>query len=220
MLTQELFYLEWSNMDKLWASENIPSPSPSFPSLLRHVNFRTGSEALVVLFRSITGEDWNDIMHDCMVCSSLLISFFIQSIQRSPPFCYYVEGSNYWETDCGNYYGSIIYFCSFYLIITYIVRNLLVGSSFSSFLSICFSLPPLSPLLFTLFSHYLPLYSAIIMENFSLFYSSEEDALLSYADIRNFQHVWNKVDREQKKAIPVRRVKFLLRLLKGRLEVR
>lgn len=25
------------------------------------------------------------------------------------------------------------------------------------------------------------------MENFSLFYSSEEDALLSYADIRNFQ---------------------------------
>ncbi|GMR47689.1 hypothetical protein PMAYCL1PPCAC_17884, partial [Pristionchus mayeri] len=137
----------------------------------KHVNFRTGSEALVVLFRSITGEDWNDIMHDCM---------------RSPPFCYYVEGSNYWETDCGNYYGSIIYFCSFYLIITYIVRNLLV---------------------------------AIIMENFSLFYSSEEDALLSYADIRNFQHVWNKVDREQKKSIPVRRVKFLLRLLKGRLEV-
>ncbi|PIO72225.1 hypothetical protein TELCIR_05854 [Teladorsagia circumcincta] len=33
----------------------------------RHVNFRTGSEALVVLFRSITGEDWNDIMHDCMI---------------------------------------------------------------------------------------------------------------------------------------------------------
>ncbi|EPB68907.1 hypothetical protein ANCCEY_12002 [Ancylostoma ceylanicum] len=102
----------------------------------KHVNFRTGSEALVVLFRSITGEDWNDIMHDCM---------------RSPPFCYWQE--------------------------------------------------------------------AIIMENFSLFYSSEEDALLSYADIRNFQVVWNMVDREQKRSIPVGRVKFLLRLLKGRLEV-
>ncbi|KHJ95108.1 hypothetical protein OESDEN_04952 [Oesophagostomum dentatum] len=161
---------------------------------IRHVNFRTGSEALVVLFRSITGEDWNDIMHDCM---------------RSPPFCYWQEGMNYWNTDCGNYYGAIIYFCSFYLIITYIVRNLLV---------------------------------AIIMENFSLFYSSEEDALLSYADIRNFQVsretdivsffrrgllqgkslfqvVWNMVDREQKRSIPVGRVKFLLRLLKGRLEV-
>lgn len=33
----------------------------------RHVNFRSPKEALVVLFRSVTGEDWNDIMHDCMV---------------------------------------------------------------------------------------------------------------------------------------------------------
>ncbi|VDO99098.1 unnamed protein product [Soboliphyme baturini] len=57
------------------------------------------------------------------------------------------------------------------------------------------------------------------MENFSLFYSSEEDALLSYADIRNFQNVWNIVDTEQKGTIRVGRVKFLLRLLKGRLEV-
>ncbi|PAV58369.1 hypothetical protein WR25_23917 isoform A [Diploscapter pachys] len=137
----------------------------------KHVNFRNGREALVVLFRSVTGEDWNDIMHDCM---------------RSPPFCYWSEGVSYYQTDCGNYFGAIIYFCSFYLIITYIVLNLLV---------------------------------AVIMENFSLFYSSEEDALLSYADIRNFQLVWNIVDTEQKRWIPVHRVKFLLRLLKGRLEV-
>ena len=137
----------------------------------KHVNFRSAQEALVVLFRSVTGEDWNDIMH---------------SVGTAPPFCYWHEGINFWETDCGNFYGSLIYFCSFYLIITYIVRNLLV---------------------------------AIIMENFSLFYSSEEDALLSYADIRNFQLVWNMVDIEQKGYVQVRRVKFLLRLLKGRLEV-
>ncbi|KAI6177079.1 Sodium leak channel non-selective protein [Aphelenchoides bicaudatus] len=137
----------------------------------KHVNFRTSKEALVVLFRSVTGEDWNDIMHDCM---------------RSAPFCYWREGINYWESDCGNKFGAVVYFCSFYLIITYIVLNLLV---------------------------------AIIMENFSLFYSSEEDALLSYADIRNYQQVWNMVDIEQKRSIPVRRVKFLLRLLRGRLEV-
>ncbi|VDN02709.1 unnamed protein product [Thelazia callipaeda] len=137
----------------------------------KHVNFRNAKEALVVLFRSVTGEDWNDIMHDCM---------------RSPPLCYWEKGVSYWQTDCGNYFGAIIYFCSFYLIITYIVLNLLV---------------------------------AVIIENFSLFYSSEEDALLSYADIRNFQQVWNMVDVEQKRSIPVRRVKFLLRLLKGRLEV-
>ena len=61
-----------------------------------------------------------------------------------------------------------------------------------------------------------PLFSAIIMENFSLFYSSEEDALLGYADIRNFQNVWNFVDQEQRSVIHVRRVKFLLRLLKVR----
>lgn len=59
---------------------------------------------------------------------------------------------------------------------------------------------------------------AIIMENFSLFYSNEEDALLSYADIRNFQNTWNIVDIHQRGVIPVRRVKFILRLLKGRLE--
>ncbi|KIH50840.1 hypothetical protein ANCDUO_19078 [Ancylostoma duodenale] len=124
----------------------------------KHVNFRNGREALVVLFRSVTGEDWNDIMHDCM-----------PQFQRSPPFCYWAEGLNYWETDCGNYFGAIVYFCSFYLIITYIVLNLLVATVL-----------------------------AIIMENFSLFYSSEEDALLSYADIRNFQQVWNIVDADQK----------------------
>lgn len=57
------------------------------------------------------------------------------------------------------------------------------------------------------------------MENFSLFYSNEEDALLSYNDIRQFQNTWNCVDINRKGLIPVRRVKFVLRLLKGRLEV-
>lgn len=47
------------------------------------------------------------------------------------------------------------------------------------------------------------------MENFSLFYSNEEDALLSYADIRNFQNTWNVVDIHQRGVIPVRRVRFL-----------
>lgn len=63
----------------------------------KHVNFRSGSEALVVLFRSLTGEvafcfssknlivnnlkDWNEIMHDT---------------SRSAPFCYWKPGLNYW----------------------------------------------------------------------------------------------------------------------------
>lgn len=45
------------------------------------------------------------------------------------------------------------------------------------------------------------------MENFSLFYSNEEDALLSYADIRNFQNTWNIVDIHQRGVIPVKRVR-------------
>ena len=36
---------------------------------------------------------------------------------------------------------------------------------------------------------------------------------------RNFQNTWNIVDVNQRGMIPVRRVKFILRLLKGRLEV-
>ncbi|KTG33850.1 hypothetical protein cypCar_00003670 [Cyprinus carpio] len=136
----------------------------------RHANFSTAGKAITVLFRIVTGEDWNKIMHDCMV---------------QPPFCT-PDKHRYWETDCGNYAGALIYFCSFYVIIAYIMLNLLV---------------------------------AIIVENFSLFYSTEEDQLLSYNDLRHFQIIWNMVDDKREGVIPTSRVKFLLRLLRGRLEV-
>ncbi|XP_076118657.1 sodium leak channel NALCN [Alosa pseudoharengus] len=136
----------------------------------RHANFSTAGKAITVLFRIVTGEDWNKIMHDCMV---------------QPPFCT-PDSLRYWETDCGNYAGALIYFCSFYVIIAYIMLNLLV---------------------------------AIIVENFSLFYSTEEDQLLSYNDLRHFQIIWNMVDDKREGLIPTSRVKFLLRLLRGRLEV-
>ncbi|CAG2172733.1 unnamed protein product, partial [Oppiella nova] len=138
-------------------------------NISRHANFRTAPHGVITLFRIVTGEDWNKIMHDAML---------------SPPFC--TRGEDYWSTDCGNFSASLSFFCSFYVCITYIVLNLLV---------------------------------AIIMENFSLFYSNEEDALLSYADIRNFQNTWNLVDLLQRGMIPISRVRFVLRLLKGRLEV-
>lgn len=137
----------------------------------RQANFQTAVNSISMLFRIVTGEDWNRVLHDCML---------------GLPYCTKRPDSSYWDNDCGNWVAAIIYFCSFYVIITYIVLNLLV---------------------------------AIIMENFSLFYSNEEDALLSYADIRNFQITWNIVDVNQRGMIPVRRVKFILCLLKGRLEV-
>lgn len=138
-------------------------------NICRHANFKTVPNAIVLLMRIVTGEDWNKIMHDCMIV---------------PPRC--TRHGSYWESDCGNSTASILYFCSFYIIITYIVLNLLV---------------------------------AIIMENFSLFYSNEEDALLSYTDIRHFQTVWNMIDTARKGVMPPRRVKFLLRLLRVRLSL-
>lgn len=60
--------------------------------------------------------------------------------------------------------------------------------------------------IFKILKIYISIIIAIIMENFSLFYSNEEDALLSYADIRNFQNTWNVVDDHQKGVIPVKKV--------------
>lgn len=138
-------------------------------NLNRQANFKSASTGVTTMFRMVTGEDWYRLMHDCMI---------------KPPYC--TRGKNSWETDCGNFGVSFVFFSSYYIIITHMALNLLV---------------------------------ALVMENFSLFYSSEEDALLSYTDIRNFQNTWNMVDAQQRGTIPVRRVKFILRLLKGRLEV-
>jgi sodium leak channel non-selective protein len=78
----------------------------------RRANFESPVTGVAMLFRIVTGEDWNKIMHDCMV---------------GPPYCTLAE--NYWQTDCGNFTASLVYFCSFYVIITYIMLNLLVGMS-------------------------------------------------------------------------------------------
>lgn len=103
---------------------------------------------------------------------------------------------------------SLLYFCSFYVFLAYIVLNLLVAIIIESF-SLC---------KFFLKTITLKLKLELKLILF-LVYSNEEDALLSYADIRNFQNTWNLVDTQQRGMIPVKRVPFLIRLLKGRLEV-
>lgn len=138
-------------------------------NLHRRANFHNAGQAMTVLFRIVTGEDWNKIMHDCML---------------SPPLC--TQGDNFWQSDCGDFTAAIIFFCSFYVILAYIVLNLLV---------------------------------AIIVENFSLFYSNDADALLSYNDIKIFQEKWKLVDRERRGYITTIQVRFLLRHLTGRLQV-
>jgi len=54
----------------------------------------------------------------------LTLFSFVLKVQ--PPFCT-PDNSTYWKTDCGNYAGALMYFCSFYVIIAYIMLNLLVG---------------------------------------------------------------------------------------------
>ncbi|CAH8534529.1 unnamed protein product [Schistosoma mattheei] len=132
-------------------------------NLGRHANFHNTFRATALLTRIVTGEDWNKIMHDCMI---------------QPPFCR--MHATFWETDCGNFRAALIYFCSFYVIITYVMLNVLV---------------------------------AIIMENFSLFYSNDEDAIMSYNDIRNFQLAWNIIDVNRKGVVKAYYVRFLLRLI-------
>lgn len=40
--------------------------------------------------------------------------------------------------------------------------------------------------------------TAVMVENFSLFYSSEEAALLSHHDLKGFLAKWNVMDRDRK----------------------
>ena len=51
----------------------------------------------------------------------------ILCFQVAKPFCTKDPDDNFWETDCGNFTMSLLYFCSFYVLITYIILNLLVG---------------------------------------------------------------------------------------------
>lgn len=57
----------------LFSYSSLPF-TPLFLSLfhsVRHANFSTAGKAITVLFRIVTGEDWNKIMHDCMVSQQL-----------------------------------------------------------------------------------------------------------------------------------------------------
>lgn len=45
--------------------------------IFRHANFESASNAIALLFRIVTGEDWNKIMHDCMV--SFINAYFVQN---------------------------------------------------------------------------------------------------------------------------------------------
>ena len=132
--------------------------------LNRHASFRTSFSAMLLLFRITTGEDWNLLMHDCMV---------------KPPKCSLNENDNFWETDCGNEFFAQLFFFSYYIIITYIFLNLFI---------------------------------AVVIENFSLFSSADEDMLMSDTDLKAFQEVWNIIDRDCAGKLTPKRAKLALGL--------
>ncbi|KAK3727865.1 hypothetical protein QZH41_001643 [Actinostola sp. cb2023] len=145
----------------------------------RHANFHTSFTAMILLFRIITGEDWNKVMHDCMI---------------DAPYCTPADDED-WRTDCGNRAASLIFFISFYVLVTFVLLNVFV---------------------------------AVIIENFSLFYASDEDSYLSNTDLRDFQMAWNLVDKGRRGVMSVPQAKLFLRVyiffkqnnyLKGRLGV-
>lgn len=65
-----------------------------------------------------------------LLCYHPFLSLPPTAPQVQPPFCTPDEFT-YWATDCGNYAGALMYFCSFYVIIAYIMLNLLVGKGCS-----------------------------------------------------------------------------------------
>ena len=133
----------------------------------RRVNFSTSYNALLLLFRITTGEDWNKIMHDAML---------------SKPYCSEKPDQNYWLSSCGSPTFAMLYFHSYYLIISYIFLNLFI---------------------------------AVVIENFSIFYSTDDDPIMSQQDIQCFQETWNLCDEEKSGSMSLVRAKVVLRMLQG-----
>ncbi|XP_078343776.1 voltage-dependent L-type calcium channel subunit alpha-1D-like isoform X1 [Oculina patagonica] len=80
-------------------------------------NFRNLLEALQVLFRSATGEDWHKIMLSCY-----------NDAKCDPE----VDANKYGET-CGNTIGAIAYFCSFIFLCMFLMLNLFVAVIMDNF---------------------------------------------------------------------------------------
>lgn len=77
-------------------------------SITRNNNFQTFPQAVLVLFRSATGEAWQDIMLDCSVRNETLCDG-VSDVGRTSP------GSN-----CGSSV-AFPYFISFYVLCSFLV---------------------------------------------------------------------------------------------------
>ena len=79
-----------------------------------HANFGNFPVAMMTLFRCSTGENWNDIMRDCM--------------KQDDP-C----NANPWQLGCVNYFMSPAYFVSFMLFGSFVMLNLFIAVILDAF---------------------------------------------------------------------------------------
>uniref|UniRef100_A0A7S3DJI7 Calcium-channel protein CCH1 n=1 Tax=Palpitomonas bilix TaxID=652834 RepID=A0A7S3DJI7_9EUKA len=84
-------------------------------NLNRHANFEEFGTAFFTLFRMTTGENWNGIMHDCMIDNNCKL-----------PVSDYAGG-------CGNIVVALIYFISFTFLGTFIILNLFIAVILDNF---------------------------------------------------------------------------------------
>jgi hypothetical protein len=95
------------NVYALVGMEMFSRLQPNGPATMdRHVNFTTWLLTMSTLFRSMTGENWNLLMRDCMI---------------QAPFCDDAAGQ------CGWPVGAIIFWVSFQFINYYFLSNLFIA---------------------------------------------------------------------------------------------
>ncbi|XP_047127519.1 sodium leak channel NALCN [Hydra vulgaris] len=140
-------------------------------ALNNQANFETSYNAMLLLFRMTTGEDWNRVMRDATL---------------SWPYCKLNDKEDYKFSSCGNTTAAYFFFHSFYFIINYIFLNLFI---------------------------------AVVIENFSIFYSTDDDPIMSQQDIRNFQEAWNAEDKGNSGSISVQSARKVIESLRKTLKL-
>ncbi len=105
--------------------------------ITKHANFQTFFQALLLLFRCVTGESWNGIMHDAMI-----VDVPHPLGLHNPNRCDSAAGT------CGSPVAAIIYFIFFTLIGGFVMLNLVIAvilENFSGLASEDEQAPPPAP---------------------------------------------------------------------------
>ena len=84
--------------------------------ITKNANFRTFSQACLLLFRCVTGESWNGIMHDAMITE-----------EANPNRCSNEAGT------CGSPLPALVYFIFFTLIGSFVMLNLVIAVILENF---------------------------------------------------------------------------------------